>query len=149
MATLSSKDRALFLLARRDHSRQELSTKLKRHHLDPSEVQDALEYVESLGLIDESSFCEKYIFYRSSRGIGPLKIRQELKMKGVSDFIISEAFKNQPIEWLEILRMLHLKKFHGEIPCDIASRAKQMRFFLSRGFTAEMVGEGIRDPHKV
>ncbi len=139
MAKWSSKDRALYLLAQRDHSRQELVTKLKRHHSDDSDIQEALAYLDSLNLINESAFCSHYIGYRAARGIGPVKIKHELKLKGVADITISTAFTEAQINWQAILYSLFTKKFQGEFSRDLNHKSKQMRFFLSRGFTSEMV----------
>lgn len=142
MSKLNAKQRAFQLLARRNHTRQELMQKLScslSETIDSDEVNAALDYIESLGLLDHADFALHYVYYRASRGVGPLKIRYELKKKGLNPEEIQVALQHKEVNWEDNLRILHEKKFKAQIPSDIKEREKQRRFLLSRGFPDSMI----------
>lgn len=76
-------DSALRLLTRREYSAMELCDKLKQKGFSPNDVQSALHECQRLGYQSDGRFVENYIRVRIHQGYGPLKIRQELKNKGI------------------------------------------------------------------
>ena len=54
-----AKERALYLLEYRDHSKKELIDKVKRTNSEESAIQ-AVEYLEELGLVNDENFAKKY-----------------------------------------------------------------------------------------
>ena len=82
---------AVSMLARRACSRKEILSRLiQRRYTE--EVSELVVYkLEKENLIDDKAFCEQWIRFRSSRGYGPTVIRQELKMKGIPEELISQA----------------------------------------------------------
>ena len=73
---------AMDFLARREHSEQELRQKLKARADDADEVEAALHKLKDEGLQSDERFTEAYVHHRVNAGIGPLKIRYELRQKG-------------------------------------------------------------------
>jgi len=74
-------NRALRLLARREHSRTELWYKLYRRAEDDSQLVRVLDQLESAGWLDDRRFAEVYARQRREAGYGPVRIRAELEQR--------------------------------------------------------------------
>jgi regulatory protein len=130
------------LLARREHSRAELLEKLQRRFPESESLfADVLDQLEADRLLDDERFCQSYVRYRRSRGVGPLLVRQELRHKGVAADTLQAALDPTAQEWLESLQSLLVKKAGGVIPpaSDRKARQKLYRYVLGKGFTAGMI----------
>jgi regulatory protein len=144
--TLSLKGRALRLLAGREHSRSELEKKLRVHEEAPGQLAQVLDDLQAKDFISETRVVESVINRRSSR-LGAARIRHELVEKGVSREQIDEAIGGLQASELDRARELWQRKFglsQGEGPLDAATRARQMRFLLSRGFSGAVVNQVLR-----
>jgi regulatory protein len=75
---------------------------------------------------------------RRSNKLGASRVRQELQAKGLPAEAIAEAVQDLRSTELERAREVWRKKF-GNPPSDVAARAKQIRFLVSRGFAPEVV----------
>ncbi len=133
----SLKGRALRLLSQREHSRQELERKLKVFEEHAGELAQALDFLQAKGFINEQRVVESLVNRRSSK-LGASRVRQELQSKGLPAQAIAEAVQDLRSTELERAREVWRKKF-GTPPSDIAARAKQIRFLVSRGFAPEVV----------
>lgn len=130
---------AMNLLARRDHSRQELQRKLAVRFDDAAQLAKVLDQLQDDGLQDDERFAQMYVRYRADRGYGQARIRMELRQKGVDDALAGYALDAAGIDWQALLVELHHKKFAGQVPQDTTDKARQMRFFQQRGFSHEGV----------
>ena len=138
---------AMDYLARREHSRAELFDKLLRKYPDlETLLSPVLEQLERDGLLSDERFTEAYIRYRRNRGFGPLLIRQELRGKGVSNSLLETHLDSGDSEWRDSLIALIERKSRGKASIDTDAKARQklFRFCLSRGFSAEQIGRGLR-----
>jgi regulatory protein len=127
-------ERAIAYLARREHSSSELRLKLVKVGFESTDIDDVLKKLSENNLQSDSRFAENYLRYRSNRGYGFQRIRQELKEKGVSTDIISEALEQAEIDWFTLAIEVRCKRFGENIPDDYKDRAKQQRFLQYRGF---------------
>ena len=75
----------------------------------------------------------------SERQTRPVKIRHELRQKGVDDILVDGFLEAFAHEWLERLVQLRSRKYGEEIPADYAQKMKQARFLQNRGFSPESV----------
>lgn len=139
---ISLKGRALRLLAGREHSRAELQRKLKAHETEPGELVKALDELEAKGFINEQRVLESVVHRRSGR-LGAARVRQELQAKGLDPVAVAEAVAGLQGSEEARAREVWRKKF-GHPPGDAAERGKQMRFLLTRGFSAEAVRRVVR-----
>lgn len=133
---MTLRERALNLLARREHSRAELARKLSIHG-EADEIAALLDALESENLLSNKRYAEALANARSGRH-GSLRLKADLRDKGVPDSIIAEAIGNARNSDLESARVVWAKKF-GHPPANAAERAKQMRFLAGRGFPANVV----------
>jgi regulatory protein len=139
---ISLKGRALRLLAGREHSRAELQRKLSAHETEPGELAKALDELEAKGFINEQRVLESVVHRRSAR-LGAARVRQELQAKGLDPQAVAEAVAGLQDSEEARAREVWRRKF-GETPSDANERGKQMRFLLTRGFSAEAVRRVLR-----
>ena len=127
--------RALRLLARREHTRQELEGKLAPHAGSSEAVQGLVSKLKEKNQLSEERFAEE----RSrvlSRKYGAARIRQDLKAKGVSAELIAR-FSSSDDEFQRAREILGRK--YRTPPATREEKAKRMRFLQSRGFSSEII----------
>ncbi|SUO93356.1 regulatory protein RecX [Suttonella ornithocola] len=120
-------------LARREHSRAELSAKAKDSI--PAEVIEAvLNQLAEKGWQSDERFAQTYIRSKAMRGDGPLKIRQSLKQRGIDESLIRDTLESE--DWFARASEVYAKKY-AQPTKDAKERAKRQRFLAQRGFTFE------------
>jgi len=130
---------AMDLLARREHSEQELRQKLKSRDHDADLIDEVLQGLKQDHLLSDARFTEAYINHRFNAGVGPLKIRYELRQRGILDTLADEFLEPISDHWDELMVQQRVRKFGEAMPTDYAARMKQARFLQNRGFSAESV----------
>lgn len=133
------KDKALYLLARREHSRQELQRKLLQRGFVLPAIQKVLDSLEHDNLLNEVRFVECFIRSRHFQGIGPLKICAELQNRGIDRSLILANEAWQEIVWQASAIAVRIKRFGQSLPKDTQGMRQQARFLEQRGFTAEQI----------
>jgi len=130
---------ALDFLARREHSEQELRQKLAARADDTDEVEAVLHKLKDERLQSDERFTEAYVHHRVNAGIGPLKIRYELRQKGIDESFSDAILEPMDEQWDDMMREQRVRKYGDKIPGDYAERMKQARFLQNRGFSPESV----------
>ena len=139
----SLRARALKALARREHSRDELEAKLRPFAEGPEDLGRLLDDLEKHGWLSEARFVEQVTNVRR-RKFGAARILGELRDKGVSEDALAALQPQLKNSEIEAARTVWRKKF-GKLPATLAERAKQSRFLASRGFSAEIVHQVLRN----
>lgn len=146
-----AKATALRLLATRDRSAKELKERLERR-FSPDEAQEALEYLQQLGYLDDLRFARNFVEYRNlHRPTGNYLLRLELSAKGVKDSYIEQVLNPPDVEYELALQLAsqRLGRLERE---DALVRLRRIYSLLQRrGFPAhlarQVVGELLdRDP---
>lgn len=134
---------ALRLLARREHSRQELAAKLRQRRL-PNEVIDAvLDDYENQGWLSDERFADVYGRQRRDLGYGPVRIRSELQQRGVRHWPLALAEMTES-QWCDLAIRARAKRFGlSRLDEDWPEKARQARFLGQRGFSAEQVERAL------
>lgn len=86
-----AQEKALYLLEYRSHSKKELTEKIARTAASYEAAQTAADRMEELGLVDDEDYARRYareMFLR--KRWGPMRVRQELRQKGISSQLIDE-----------------------------------------------------------
>ena len=135
------RERALGLLARREHSRVELARKLETAGFDRDEIGILLDAFEAKNWLSDQRFAESYVADHRARA-GSVKLAYDLRQRGVPDSIIYNVLCDNRDSELERAREVWKKKF-GVPPADAGDKAKQFRFMQSRGFTLEVIRRAI------
>lgn len=130
----------MHLLSLREHSRFELERKLLRRH-EQAMVQQVLQNLAQQGLQSDERFAEQYVYSRRNKGYGPLRIRAELREKGVAEDLISIWLDDPEQDWYALMLATAEKKFGGQPPADRKEMAKRGRFLSSRGFPSWIIND--------
>jgi len=134
---------ALRLLARREHSRRELSQKLSARGWGRAQIRAVLDALVERGYQSDARFAESYVRARVDRGYGPLRIRAELRERGIEEGIVESVLHEYADAWPERLAAVREKRFGGEVPADFHERARQTRFLVQRGFSLEQIRDTL------
>ncbi len=131
---------ALNLLSRREYSIYELQQKvtLKFPDLDSDEQIELVQRLKVSGLACDERFSEMWARTRYSQGKGPIRIRQELKQKGISETQIETALEQESFDWYQLALTTKRKKFNQPAQ-DHKEKAKIYRFLSYRGFNSEQI----------
>jgi len=127
------------LLAMREHSKAELKRKLASKTDVPDEVDAVLDALLTQGLQSDARFVESFVRSYTNRGLGPLRIAEMLRTKGVEETLIREQLPRDEDYWRTHLQAVWQKKYHGELPKNRNEKARQLRFLQSRGFAVGMI----------
>jgi regulatory protein len=94
--------------------------------------------IEKKYLSDER-FTEVYIQSRALRGFGPVKIKAELKSKGVSNHLIQDYLDEAAAMWFDNAQSQYQKKYGETRIEDYSAWTKRATFLQGRGFTMEQI----------
>ncbi len=133
----SLKARALRLLTRREHSRTELARKLAPHAEAAEQLEALLDELVAARLLSNERFAESLVHRRADR-YGAATIRHELRTHGLDETLVRNHVAELERTELERARAVWARRF-GVRPASLAERARQTRFLLARGFSAETV----------
>lgn len=130
---------ALNLLARREHSRQELREKLhKRYPDDDTRVEDALTLLTERGLQDDDRFAEVFVRSRHQRGHGPVRIRFDARQKGV-EAQVNAVLDESQLDWYSLAAEIAERKLGTADITELKIKAKLYRFLSQRGFQPDHI----------
>lgn len=131
------RQRAIALLARREHSRAELARKLARHAESDAEVEAVLDELARRKLLSDG----RYASARSdalARKFGAARVVRELRDKGVAAPALESIERDLKASELDRARAVWQKRF-GSPAGNAADRARQTRFLQARGFSFEVI----------
>jgi len=140
-------DRAVRILAVRDHSEQELRRKLSAPVMSkngPEEIDATAEDYDRViawcyehSYLDDERFASRFLASRGRKGYGPSRIRQELNQKGVARESIEKAMRECDTDWCERAKEQAIRKYGEPLPREFSEKVKIQRFLLYRGFLME------------
>jgi len=133
----SLRERALRLLARREHGRAELAVKLRTHALPEDDLEALLDDLSRRKLLSDERYAESRA-HALSRKFGAARIAHELRAKGLDRGLVEQASHAVRATEVERAREVWHRKFRAA-PRTGEERAKQMRFLQSRGFSFEAI----------
>jgi regulatory protein len=135
------RERALRLLARREHARVELSRKLGPHAESGEQLEALLDNLTERGLLSDERYVEMRLNARRAR-FGNARLAYELRTQGVAAALVDEALAGGEDE-LSRARQVWQRKY-GSQTADVTERARQMRFLINRGFSGETIRRVLR-----
>jgi regulatory protein len=133
---------ALDLLARREHSRQELKRKLGARDFPADIIEATLAELTNSGALEEGRFTESFVRTRAARGQGPVRIRFELAERGISSDDSAPVLEGEQ-DWHALAGAVRRKRFGPTLPKDFKERARQARFLQYRGFDAAQIKSAL------
>jgi len=132
---------ALRYLGRREYGIEELRRKLVQRGADSQIVDKVVGDLADADLVSDQRFTEMYVRMRIRNLFGPMKIRGELRSRGITDHQIGEAMPDEQETWFDSASLWASKRCQGEL--DYAGRAKMYRSLMNRGFTHEQANIAI------
>lgn len=130
---------AVDLLSRRDYSRQELWRKLSPKAASADDLESVLNNLAERNWQSDERFAAMYLRARSNRGVGPLRLKQELKQKGVSGDLTSEAMEQSDANWTQNAIEVAQKKARSVGFDHPQLKPKLWRFLAYRGFAGDVI----------
>lgn len=133
------KAKAVGWLARREHTRAELTKKLHPFAESTEVIIEVLDELERGGWQSDERFARAFCHHKSQKQ-GASLVAQGMRDRGVPDDLIAEAVETLRTSEIERARLVWEKKFAREgRPIDRKAWARQARFLASRGFAAAVI----------
>jgi regulatory protein len=132
-------DVCLRLLARREHSQQELLAKLALRGFDRGDAQLVIDELAVQGWQDDLRYAESYARFRIQKGYGPIRVGYELKQNGIAAFDLEGIVREEAGSWMALLVQVYSKKYTDDAALERNEWAKRSRFLLQRGFSGAMI----------
>jgi regulatory protein len=129
------KTRALKLLARREHSRDELARKLSPHAESPKALETVLDFLVSKKLLSNERFAEVRANWLA-RKYGAAKIRDDLRSRGIPVELAARAAP--AADEVEKAKAILARKYRAPATTR-KERAKRARFLQGRGFSGDVI----------
>ena len=133
------------LLSRREHSREELRGKLGSRGFDGEAIETVLDELRARDWQSDARFAEQYAAARGGRGYGPVRIREELRLRGVDEETRSMCIDEGDPAWRDRARRALRWRFGEAGPTDGEERARRTHFLIRRGYAAEQARRALDD----
>ncbi|HPE16667.1 MAG TPA: regulatory protein RecX [Oscillospiraceae bacterium] len=134
-AESAARERAARLAAARPLSKTELKRKLIRKGQSASAAGAAADWLESLGALDDRAYASEVVRHYAGRFYGPMKLRDELRKRGIDRSLWGEALAQAP-EPSETLRAYFDARLRGRAPSP-EERRRLADTLRRRGFAWE------------
>lgn len=130
-------------LERRGFSVGEIRRRMRQKGHPPEAVEHAIARAEGLKLLDDAAFARQFVYSRASRGRGPARLRQDLRVLSVAEPLIDAALREQwpePEDALTLAAALAARRARqlGDLPPDV-KRRRLLAYLGRRGFSGERV----------
>jgi regulatory protein len=132
------------LLGRREYSIFELGQRIGQKWPDATDVDVLIDALVAENLLSDERYVESFVRFRLQRFQGPLKIKADLRSKGIADFLISRELETRSHEWSDLAAQWLERQHPGVI--DFDAKKKYYRRLTGRGFTHDQAMDAL-NPH--
>lgn len=145
-----AKRRAMYLLTKRDYSTAKLRQKLLEDHYPEEIMEQAIEYVQSFGYLDDERYACQYIRsyceHKSRR-----RIEHDLISKGIASDIIENAWEQLGesdtfVDEERQIRSILANKHFDIQQADYKETVKIMNFLYRKGYNPELIHKVVHTP---
>lgn len=140
---------AMRYLYRREYSRWELQNKLLAKAFDIEDIHIALNELNEQGYQSDERFTDNFLRWRIGKGNGPLKIKMELRQRGIAESVIARLLDNSDLDWLQLARKTRQKHFGTTLPTDARGLSKQIRYLRGKGFYQQHIETACQSPSAI
>ncbi len=133
---------ALRYLSYRPRSEFEVKNYLRQKGCEPQVSEAVLAKLRSLHYLDDPSFAQIWARSRlESRGYGPRRVEQELRLRGIDAKVIRETIQQslQRTSEQESARRILTKRFGGGSLVDAKARRRAVALLQRRGFSSKVI----------
>lgn len=140
-----AKEKAVRFIGTGFKSRKEIADKLKKDFGEDI-VEMTLETLQKYGYCDDKKYTLMYIkeSYKYKKN-GPLKIKYDLKIKGVEEEIVRECFEETEYDFYALALEVLEKKYKGEPLTDFKEKKKAFDFLMRKGFDYSVSKEAMAE----
>jgi len=139
--TSDTKARAANMISARPLSQKELQKRLVQKGSGEEDAAAAVEWLVDLGAVNDGEYASALVRHYSARGYGPLRIREELRRRGVPRELWDNALEGRS-DSVETLDALIQKKCKGNLG-DPKERKRVVDALLRRGFSWSEVSSAL------
>jgi regulatory protein len=133
---------AFWHLSRRDHSQAELLKKLQRKTDNQDWIETVINECLDYKYLDDQRFTESFIRSAQNKGYGQTRIKQDLKLKGISDPLIKQAFHDSVFDYVNAAQQLLNNKYQEAIVTQHLKQ-KVMGFLQAKGHGFDIISLAI------
>lgn len=132
---------AAAMLARRPLTEYQLRQKLADKEIPEDAAEYAVARMQVLGALDDEAYAELYLRIGTRKGWGAMRIRQELRRRGVPKEIAEQALENFEPDWEKMYSLLE-KRLRGD--CSDRKEVEKAKAMLARrGFSFDQIREAV------
>ena len=138
--------KVLHYCAYQDRCTQEVRNKLATFDMTDSEKEKIMQLLVDEGFIDDERYASTFVKSKTHlKKWGVNKIRISLKLKGLSDEIISNALSEIDPEMYreELMKVLKAKKINETDPYK--RKAKLAQYAIQKGYEPTLVWEAVKN----
>ena len=141
--------KALQILARRDHSCAELRTKLKSRGFGLRDIETVIRKCNRLNYLDDTRFAAAYLRQLQCKGHGINSMQNKLHAKGVPNAVVRDTvapYRADNVQ-LDLCRHVTAKKMKS-LAGDkrmVDPVPKLQRFLFNRGFSNRIIRQTVND----
>lgn len=138
---------ALRYLTHRPRSELEVKNHLRQKGCAPQVSDTVIAKLRSLNYLDDLSFAQVWARSRlESRGYGPRRVEQELRLKGIDARVIRDTMQQslQHRSEQESARTILTKRFGSVDPKDTKAQRRAVALLQRRGFSSKVIFELLK-----
>lgn len=140
-----AREKALYLLSHRDHSKKELADKIKRSGASCEAAQSAALRMEEIGLIDDESYARRYAAELMRRKyFSQARIEYELQKKGIDRDLIHAIIEEMAVDPAQQLRELLARKYARNLQ-DEKGRRRTVAALQRLGYRWEDIRRALEE----
>ncbi len=129
------------MLGQRSLSRKELLKRMIEKGVAESDAENAADWLEEIGALNELEYAKSIVRHYDSRGYGAQKLRQELMRRGVDRDFWEEALEEQSNTEDGVVRFLQAR-LRGRMP-DEKELKRVTDALMRRGFRWDEIKAGL------
>ncbi|HDX8366877.1 regulatory protein RecX [Aeromonas dhakensis] len=134
---------AMRSLARRESAESELARRLRQQGYQEEVIEAVVDYCRGYNWVNDERYGAMAVRAGAAKGHGPLKIRFDLRRKGLDDGQIDAAFEQPELDWFELAFALLERRANLADLADFKLRMKWLKYLLGRGFSQDQARYAI------
>jgi regulatory protein len=134
------RNRALHYISIRPRAELEIRLYLKRKLAEPEETEEVIVWLRNYNYLDDADFAKRWAEHRRELGHrSDLRIRAELRQKGIDDATIDEALQSDVYDQAAALKALIEKRRHR-----YADEQKLIQYLARQGFSWSQIKDALK-----
>jgi len=139
---------AFLLLKFRLRSEKELAMRLRRKKFPENIIARVIGSLKDKNFLDDRVFAQAWVKSRINSSYGPVRIREELRLKGLDDQAIEDSLNQIKTGYTEKEAAIRLakQKLAKQNPLKPQkAKARVYAYLMRRGFNPEIINEVVKE----